>query len=272
MTGELCDCFDSKADGVRHILRAVEEVSGPAAIRIWTTAGDFRSCADIVREPLLAAASNWVALATYVGRLAPHGAAILIDLGSTTCDIIPLVDGQPRASGRTDSARLASGELVYCGIRRTPLCALFGLAKAAEWFATTGDVYVVLADIAEEPQRTDTADGRPHTKAFAQARLARMECADGADWSWGRTLEFARQARDMQVRRLAEGVAQVAARLPMPISTLILAGAGEFLLPSVLDAAGLGSATRISLAETLGANLSIAACAYAVATLAAEQP
>src|SRR5262249_23680680 len=147
-----------------------------------------------------------------------HGAALLLDLGSTTCDIIPILDGQPRPMGQTDPIRLKSGELVYWGVRRTPLCAIFGLAKAAEWFATTADAYIVLGDLPEEPDRTDTADGRPLTKRFAQARIARMECDDGAEWPWARSLEFAQQVRQLQIRRVAESVAQVAERLVDPVA------------------------------------------------------
>ena len=60
--------------------------------------------------------------------------ALLLDLGSTTCDIIPIAYAHPQPFGRTDTARLKSGELVYCGVRRTPLCAVFGLTKAATFF------------------------------------------------------------------------------------------------------------------------------------------
>src|SRR5262245_43728627 len=39
MTGELCDCFETKRDGVRHILAAVGHVFLPARARVWSTAG-----------------------------------------------------------------------------------------------------------------------------------------------------------------------------------------------------------------------------------------
>jgi probable H4MPT-linked C1 transfer pathway protein len=271
MTGELCDCFETKSAGVRHILDHVARAAAPVPLRVWTTAGEFRARQQIDAEPLLAAAANWLALATYAGRFVPRGPGLLLDLGSTTCDIAPLVDGRPQPIGRTDPARLVSDELVYCGVRRTPLCAIFGLSKAAEWFATTADAYVILGELPEEPERTDSADGRPLTKTHAQARLARMECDEGSAWSWNQTLAFAGQVRDLQVRRIAESVSRVAARLPGAVRSVVLAGAGEFLLPAVLQATGLGSPMRISLAATLGNDLSTAACAHAVAVLAAEE-
>ena len=55
-----------------------------------------------IESPLLAAASNWHALARFAGRYVPRGTGLLVDIGSTTCDIIPLVDGEPASGGRTD--------------------------------------------------------------------------------------------------------------------------------------------------------------------------
>ena len=124
MTAELADCFSTKSEGIDCVLRAVEAVAGKRPIRVWQTSGEFVSPDEAREEPRLTAAANWHALATFVGRLVPRGSALLIDIGSTTSDLIPLVDGLPMPTGRTDVERLQSGELVYCGVRRTPLCAL----------------------------------------------------------------------------------------------------------------------------------------------------
>lgn len=270
MTGELCDCFETKSAGVYAILAAVERAASKTPTSFWTIDGRFIPAEELRAQPLKAAAANWLALATFAGRLLPCGPGLLIDLGSTTCDIIPLEGGQPHPQGRTDPERFASGELVYCGVRRTPLCAVFGLMKAAELFATTADAFVVLGDLPEEPNAADSADGRPMTKPFAQARLARMECDEA--WSLGRTLTFAEHVRTLLVKRIAESVTAVAGRLPGPAAGVVLAGAGEFLLPMVLDVAGIDAAQRISLGERLGPALSTSACAHAVAVLARERP
>ena len=80
--------------------------------------------------------------------------------------------------GRTDPERLQSGALVYTGARRTPVCAVLGgtahppLRVAAEWFATMLDVYLLLGDIRENELDTNTADGRPATRAAAAARIS----------------------------------------------------------------------------------------------------
>ncbi|MCU0979105.1 MAG: tetrahydromethanopterin-linked C1 transfer pathway, partial [Pirellulaceae bacterium] len=124
MTGELADCFPSKSAGVRHIVAAVDEAVGDRTARIYLVDGSWASPDAARADPMLAAASNWHALARFAGRFVPSGSALLLDIGSTTCDLIPLVDGRPAAQGRTDTQRLLAGELVYTGVERSPVCAV----------------------------------------------------------------------------------------------------------------------------------------------------
>src|SRR5438105_7905499 len=102
MTGELCDCFETKRQGVNAILDAVEAAAGPGVIRVWRTDGRLVDVATARRTPLQTAAANWLALATYAGRFAPDGPALVIDIGSTTADILPLVARRPAPRRRAD--------------------------------------------------------------------------------------------------------------------------------------------------------------------------
>src|SRR5262249_61046309 len=124
--GERWDCFASKRGGGRAILDAVSAAAGATPVRVWLTDGRLVGIGAARSRPLRAAAANWLALATFAGRLAPRGPALLIDVGSTTTDIVPLLDGRPVPRGRTDMARLRCDELAYTGVVRTPLCALLG--------------------------------------------------------------------------------------------------------------------------------------------------
>jgi (4-(4-[2-(gamma-L-glutamylamino)ethyl]phenoxymethyl)furan-2-yl)methanamine synthase len=272
MTGELCDCFESKRQGVNAILDAVETASAGKPVRVWRTDGRFVDLTAVCREPLMAAAANWLALATFAGRYAPKGPALLIDIGSTTTDIVPLQDGRPVPKGRTDPERLRSGELVYSGVRRTPLCAIMGAEGAAELFATTLDVYLLLGSIAEDAADHNTADGRPATKSAAHARLARMVCADQETSTIEEREKLANRILLKQVNTLHYAVEQVSGLLREPPRTIVLAGEGEFLaLPVLNNQSAFPPCPIVGLWETLGAGISRAACAYAVAVLAAEE-
>src|SRR6476469_11134043 len=41
MTGELCDCFETKRDGVNAIIKGVRFASAGRRIRVWRTDGAF---------------------------------------------------------------------------------------------------------------------------------------------------------------------------------------------------------------------------------------
>jgi probable H4MPT-linked C1 transfer pathway protein len=272
MTGELCDCFESKRQGVAFILDAVRAAAGGTPVLVWQTTGRFADPAESQACPLRSAAANWHALATFAGRFASQAPALLLDVGSTTTDVIPLQDGRPTPRGLTDPERLRSGELVYTGVRRTPLCALLGGRGAAEFFATTLDVYLVLGMLPEDPADRDTADGRPATCAAAHARLARMLCADLETSDAGLRLRLARHLRARQRCLLVRALRRVAARLPSPPRTVVLAGSGEFLAELALRDRRLPFKPGgvVSLRRELGEGLSTAACAYAAAVLAAK--
>jgi probable H4MPT-linked C1 transfer pathway protein len=277
MTGELADCFESKETGIRFILEAVKSGSDNRHTRVYLVDGRLVSPQVALGVPHLAAASNWHALARFAGRFAQLGPALLIDVGSTTCDVIPLVDGQPTAKGATDTQRLLSGELVYTGVERSPLCAVVSLVPyrgqscpvVHEVFATMRDVYAILERFPDEPTNVQTADGQPATRALAQIRLGRMIAADAREFSHADAVNMAQSAADAQVSRLAAAIRQVSETLPAAPVKLLLSGHGEFLAREALDFAQIG-APQVSLAKELGSAISRSGPAHALAVMARE--
>src|SRR3954471_1914030 len=79
MTGELCDCFETKRDGVNAIVAAVRSVSGGRRIRVWSTDGAFLDSEEAKANHLKVASANWHALATLAGQYVPAYPAILLD-------------------------------------------------------------------------------------------------------------------------------------------------------------------------------------------------
>ena len=277
MTGELCDCFESKREGVAFILDAVQEAAGRTRVEVFCNEGRFVVPEAARGMPLQVAAANWLALATFAGRFAPEGPALLIDVGSTTTDIVPLRDGRPTPEGYTDPQRLACGELVYTGVRRTPLCALLGgtlegPSVAAELFATTLDAYLILGLIPEDAGDRNTADGRPATIAAAHARAARMLCADLETSSEEERRRLMEGVFRAQLTKMTRAIRRVGGRLPAAPETAVLAGEGAFLAMHPSEGPRWFRHCReVDLGKTLGPEISRAACAYAVAVLAAEE-
>lgn len=279
MTAELCDCYPTKADGVLDVTGAVERVAGGRPVRVWGLDGAFHAPEDVRGNPRLAAAANWLALAARAALLAPEGPGLLIDIGSTTTDLIPLMDGAPRARGRTDTERLQTGELVYAGARRTPVSALAteltlrGVATglAAELFATTADVYVLLGEIAEDAEDRRTADGRPLTVEGSRDRMARMVGADRTELELEDAVELARGADFALFDRLLNAGKKCCVGVVGRPRTVVVSGSGEFLARRLASRLMQAEGRIVGLREAWGEVASSSACAYAVMELARER-
>src|SRR5690606_36921340 len=117
------------------------------------------------RLPDEVASANWHATASLAARL--EGEALVVDMGSTTTDIVLAQGGDVRNRAATDAGRLSTGELVYTGFTRT---FLFGVAANApvqgrltplmnEYFAAMADVHRILGMLPEGVDQQGTADG-----------------------------------------------------------------------------------------------------------------
>jgi (4-(4-[2-(gamma-L-glutamylamino)ethyl]phenoxymethyl)furan-2-yl)methanamine synthase len=270
MTAELSDVFRTKREGVEFVLEAVTAASA-AAPAVFTTAGTFIDIAAARGRPLEVAASNWMATALLVARETAD--AVLVDVGSTTTDIVPIQAGHVAAHGRTDPERLLVGELVYTGATRTGVAAIVNQLPlwggscpvSSELFAMSGDVHVLLGNLSPSEYTCPTPDGRPPTPAFAAERLARVVCADSEMLKREEIERLAAAIAEAQVRQIAAALARVAARFPSP-PPVLGTGLGHFLADRAAEVAGLDYR---DLATVLGLEIGIAAPAVAVACLLA---
>jgi hypothetical protein len=278
MTGELADCFVDKAEGVRFIVDAIERAADGRSVRVYRIDGALVDAKSARDEPALAAASNWHALATFAGRFIAQEAGLLLDVGSTTCDVIPITGGKPSGVGKSDVERLIAGEMVYTGVARSPVCAVVAAVPwrgqscpvAQELFATTRDVYLMLGDLPERADDADTADGRPATRAAAIDRLGRCICVDRASFNADDAREMAQAVASRQAAMLGVAAAKTVGRMTSKPATVVVSGSGEFLARRVAERLP-HSARIVSLTDELGPAVSQVAPAHALATLAREE-
>ncbi|MEM7232277.1 MAG: hydantoinase/oxoprolinase family protein [Planctomycetota bacterium] len=277
MTGELCDCYTSRAHGVTSIANAVLEATGSlgaASPEFWTTRADLVSHDSLVAEAELGAASNWVALAEWSAHHLKTE-AMLVDIGSTTSDLIAIGPTGPRIQGRDDTARLESGELVYTGVGRSPIASLLATATlrgrktrlAAENFATTADAYTILGDLSPDADRVG-ADGRPGTLDESRHRLARMFCFDSPAFTHTDAVELSAQIRKAQLARLADAWQQVTQSTRLDPRCALVCGSGEFLAAQLAESLGIENVLRLS--EIASPLASECACAFALVRLAED--
>lgn len=276
MTAELCDCFPTKREGVRSVLESLKSSLAGCPLDVWGTDGRFHTVDGVNETPMLAAASNWLALATVAARIAGSGRGLLVDVGSTTSDLIPLSAGRVDAIGRTDTERLRHGELVYAGVRRTPLFALAdrvpfrgrATGLAAELFATTADVFLTLGDRPEDPEDQSTADGRPATVSAARDRLARMVGADREGFSPADAIKLSESFRELFLARLVQAVEVARVRVNERPSVVVVSGSGEFFAAHLASRVIAPGGRVIRLSELWGPDASDAACAHALLEIA----
>jgi (4-(4-[2-(gamma-L-glutamylamino)ethyl]phenoxymethyl)furan-2-yl)methanamine synthase len=244
MTAELSQMFRTKREGVAFVLDAITTAFPAAVVRVLTVEGRFLNESEARRDPLAVGAANWAATARVVAW--HHPDAVLIDIGTTSTDIIPIAHGTVVATGRTDPDRLASGELVYTGAVRTPAEAIAsqvpfrgGFAGvSAEGFALAGDVHVWRGTLSPADYTSPTPDGRPATREFAGERLARVVCADREMLDEAGISAIAGALADAQIELVARAARRVAAR-HRSLRTAVVTGLGAFLAAAAARAAEL---------------------------------
>lgn len=239
MSGEMVDLFANREAGVRVLAQVVAaSLDGPLAFyageRAWCEAEDVAAHWQAI------ASANWLATAQFVAASLDDG--VLVDIGSTTSDLIALRGGRVAVTGRDDAARLASGELVYQGVVRTPLCALgprvaFGgqpVNVMNEFFATSADVYRLTGELDPAHDLQPAADGGAKDLAATQQRLARMIGRDARDAAAADWQALAGAWRAAQLAELRANLERVIAEAELPPGApLVSAGCGDFLVAAL---------------------------------------
>jgi len=268
-TAELSDAFRTKREGVGFVLDAAEAVLGARQLLALTTAGELVSVTEARARPLDVAAANWVASALAVAAL--HADALMIDVGSTTVDVIPIAAGRVAAVGRTDLDRLLAGELVYTGALRTNLAAIAPRVPlrerwcpvTSELFAISADVRLMLGHITPNAYTCATPDGRPPSVEYARERVARVVCSDVEQLAAEEIDAIAAFLHAEQVRQIEAAGRRVSGRfegappvVPLGAGAFLAREAAQRLRRTVVELPGSeaerDAAPAAALAELLG--------------------
>ena len=238
MTGELADCFSGRKAGVATLARLMTQWLAPEPVaffagsrRLLTTPDQAAQCWEQV------ASANWLATAHWTARSLPD--ALLVDIGSTTTDLIVIQDGLIQTRGYSDAERMRYDELLYTGVVRTPLMALATrvphdgewLPVMAEQFATTADVYRLTGELPTLADQQPSADGGDKTLTGSARRLARMLGLEAESFSLAYWQTHARIWRERQLERLmASLMRQLSRGCLKPGTPLVGVGVGRFLV------------------------------------------
>lgn len=281
MTGELVDLWPDRASGVAGLAAALADRLGPA-IRIYAGRAGFVEARDAPAYAADIASANWHATAAALARTLEAG--VLMDMGSTTTDIVPFAGKVVRFRAYSDAERLESGELVYTGVTRTPVMALaaalpFGgrmVPLMAEHFATSADIHRLCGTLPGDADLHPAADGGPKTQEASARRLLRMVGRDLGPATFAEAEALAVHAAEVQLGRIHAALAQVLSADTVPADApLVGAGVGRFLVERLarrMDRAYRDAGHLLAGGPMLAAEAADCAPAVAVACLAIHEP
>ena len=273
MTGELADTFSSRAEGVECLAALAERELGGASVSIYAGPAGYIHPKQAHQHARLVASANWHACASFIAGRRSNG--LLIDMGSTTTDVVPIVNGKVAARGYTDAQRLAAGELVYTGLVRSFVMASAGRAPfQGAWmplinenFANMADVHRILGTLPADADMMATTDGREKTYEASRARLARMVGADDADADGREWKALAQWFAEMQMRTITDAVMLVNSQYILPADApVIVAGTGAHLVQEIARRVGRGHIAFDALLDVAPqARAAVSQCAPAAA-------
>ena len=276
ITAELSDAYMTKKEGINHVMDCVCQVFEEEQVFVLDVNADLVSVERARKNALLVASANWAATGWITKQAIKN--CIVVDVGSTSTSIIPVVDGEIAARGKTDLEKLQNGELVYSGSLRTNVATIVSSLPvqgkvtrvSSELFAQTGDVHLLLGNITEDEYTADTCDGRGKTKREASARLARVVCSDIDMLTDHEILEMARFVYQKQVEQIVKGLKQVMQKVKPSKSTAVVTGLGRsFLARKAAEEAGFEQI--VDMGELLGDDAVVASPSAGVAVMVASK-
>lgn len=272
MTGELCELFPDRRAGVDALLDRLQDHLGEN-LRVWMGPRGLGGLEAARADPMSVASTNFLASAALVARRLPD--ALLVDMGSTTTDIVAVRNGAVASRGLTDGERLVTGELVYTGLTRTDVSVVAQRGTfrgrtqrlAAGGFANMADVRRILGELPDGVDQHPTLDGRGTSLDENIARFARCFGRDAVDASIEDWRAAARDIADQQAREIGFAIEEVLAATAMPASApIVAAGVGAEVIATLARGIGRDCQRFGSLAQANDDCLTWATrCAPAVA-------
>jgi probable H4MPT-linked C1 transfer pathway protein len=254
MTAELADLWPDRPAGVIGTTMLLMQELGSSPLVLFAGPEGFVKPEEAGAHTDTIASANWYATSAVLAHLIPSG--ILVDIGSTTSDLIPFRDGRVGARGFSDAERLANNELIYTGAVRT---AVMAVARAApfngRWVPLMAEFYAAMADVhrltGELPEKADlhpTADNGPKTIEASARRLLRMVGQDLTREGEAKAIALARHFAEAQLHQLDRALDCVISGLDHGPELIVGAGVGRFIARKLAERRGV---SFLDLADVL---------------------
>ena len=174
MTGELCDNFLNREDGVKKIIGCTQKIK---CLKYFFTNNKDRFKKKPSHKQV--ASMNWLATAEFISKKITNG--LIVDFGSTTIDLILIKNKKCANIFFDDFNRINNSELIYTGCTRTPI---FGITNQVilkkkiyniipEFFSNTADLYRAIKILPDDLDLYESADGKNKSRTNSLRRVAR---------------------------------------------------------------------------------------------------
>lgn len=249
ITAETVGIFKTIREGVIRISEICENLFQQYDVGYVSTDGKLHPFCDVKVEPYNFASANWVATSELATEYIYNG--FIIDMGSTTTDIIPIKNGRIVPNGKTDFTRLISGELIYNGLLRTYIqCVVDKLPYKDKWInlaseirCFTAHIYVYLGLI-EEHKMLHPFSGKEMsvTKNNSKDAIARSVCADSELLTDEDIKIMAQYVLDTQIKCIGQSIKNIWEKKWNQDEDIkfIIVGSGECIVRMAIEELGLG--------------------------------
>lgn len=279
-TAELVDHWPDRETGLSALVTLVHGQLADCWLRFYAGGQGLVDADTALARPEAVMSANWHVTARVAAALVPEG--VLLDIGSTSSDLVPFAGGQVQNRGYSDQQRLHHDELIYTGIIRTPVMSLCRRVPLAgrwqglsnELFATSADIYRITGELEATDDMHKSADQGGKSVPDSLRRLARMVGSDyhpGTEkgvphWALQGLAQYLAQC---QLRQIDVALSSILSRQSItPEYTVIGAGCGSFLAERLARRHGLpyrsfAELLRIARQQQPEANRAASACALA---------
>jgi probable H4MPT-linked C1 transfer pathway protein len=232
MTAELSDIFENRNKGTKKVINTLCKILPEKKTFFYSNKKHFFKKKEAMEKTNNINSMNWHATANFISNFYPN--CILVDVGSSTTDIIPIKKKCIIAKGNDDYKRLLHRELVYIGVIRTPINAIEKEKKLIyENFANLGDVYRILNKLPKKMDLVPSQDKKSKNKNDSARRIARIFGKDYKKNDFNKWKKVALQIEKKQKKILKENINKIKKRNFSNSVPIIGAGIGEFLIKNI---------------------------------------
>ncbi len=232
MTAELSDIFFNRYVGTKYIINLTSKLFSKNNVYFYNYKKNFLKKKNAIKETSSINSMNWHASANLLSKYISN--CLLIDIGSTTTDIIPIKNGKIVSKGSNDSKRLKNKELLYLGALRTPITALEKHKNIIyEDFSNVADIYRILGKIPKKLDKIPTQDNKKKDKHSSARRLARVYGQDYRKKDFKKWKKISSLLEKKQKKILKENINKIKRIFFKKKVKIVGAGIGKFLIKNL---------------------------------------